>query len=67
MSCGVGHRCGLDPALLLPWNRPAATALIRPLGWESPCAAGVALEKDKQTNKKQNELNGHSNMTGYKV
>ena len=26
MSCGVGHRCGSDPALLWLWCRPAATA-----------------------------------------
>ena len=31
-DCGVGHRCGLDPALLWLWlwRRPAAVALIRP-------------------------------------
>ena len=28
--------------------RLAATALIRPLAWEPPCAAGVALEKAKR-------------------
>jgi len=33
MSCGVGHRCGLDPVLLWLWYRPAATALIQPLAW----------------------------------
>ena len=44
MSCGVGCRCGLDPELLL-WCRPAAVALIYPVAWEPPCAAGAALEK----------------------
>ena len=35
-----------------------ATALIRPLTWEPPYAAGVALEKAKiQTNKKKITLN----------
>ena len=29
MSCGVGHRRGLDPALLWLWRRPAAVAPIR--------------------------------------
>ena len=54
MSCGVGHRLGLDPALLWLWCRPAATALMRPLAWEPPYAAGVALKiKNKQTNKKK--------------
>ena len=31
MSYGVGHRLGLDPALLWLWCRLAASALIRPL------------------------------------
>ena len=35
-----------DPVLQWLWHRPAAEALIRPLAWESPYAAGVAL-KDK--------------------
>ena len=30
------------------WYRPAATALIRPLFWEPPYAAGAALEKTKK-------------------
>ena len=48
MSCGVGHRGGLDPTLLWLWHRPAATAPIRPLAWEPPYAAGAALEKAKR-------------------
>ena len=36
----------MDLALL--WCRPAATALNRPLAWEPPYAAGVALEKAKR-------------------
>ena len=49
----VGCRCGLGPALLWFWRMPPATALIRPLAWDPPYAAGVALEKkdEKQTNK----------------
>ena len=34
MSCGVGHRCTLDPELLWLWCRLAAAALIRLLAWE---------------------------------
>ena len=34
-----------DLALLWLWHRPAAVAPIRPLAWESPYAAGVALKK----------------------
>ena len=36
MSCGVGHRHGLDPALLWLQCMPGATAPIRPLAWEPP-------------------------------
>ena len=52
MSCGVGCRLGLDPKLLWLWCRPAATALIRPLAWEPPYAAGAALEKTKNNKNK---------------
>ena len=31
MNCGVGHRRGLDLALLWLWCRPTAAALIQPL------------------------------------
>ena len=44
MSCGVGHRCGWNPTLLWLCCRPAATALIQPLAWETPYAAGVDLK-----------------------
>ena len=45
---------------LWPWLWPAAAALIRPLAWELPYTAGVALRRrttttknpNKQTNKK---------------
>ena len=50
MSCGVGLRCGLDPALLWLWVRPAAAALIRPLVWEHPPAAGAAVKRKKKKN-----------------
>ena len=53
MNCGVGHRCSSDPALLWLWRRPAATALIRPLAWESPYTTGAALENTKKTKQKQ--------------
>ena len=51
MSYGVGGRCGLDLALLWLWCRLAAIALMRPLAWEPPYAASVALKSNKQTNK----------------
>ena len=53
MSCGVGRRRGLDPALLWLWRRPVATAPIRSLAWESLYAMEVALEKAKRQKKKK--------------
>ena len=52
MSCGIGPRRGLDPALLWLWRRLAATALIGPLAWEPPYAMGVALRRQKKKKKK---------------
>ena len=49
-SCGVGCRCGSDPALLWLWCSLVATAPIGPLAWESPYAVGVAPEKAKRPN-----------------
>ena len=46
MSCGVGSRHSSDPLLLWLWHRSVATAPIRPLAWEPPYAASVAV-KDK--------------------
>ena len=51
MSCGVGHRHSLDPALLWLWCSPAAAAPIQPLAWEPPCAVAVALRPKKKNTK----------------
>ena len=48
MSHGVGRRCGSDLIFSGCAARPAAVALIGPLAWEPPYAAGVALRKTKQ-------------------
>ena len=53
VSCGVGRRRDWDTALLWLWCRPVATAPIRPLAWEPPYAAGVALEKAKKKKEKK--------------
>ena len=53
MSCGVGHRRGLDPVLLWLWRKLAAIVPIRPLAWELPCAVGVALKRQKDKKKKK--------------
>ena len=39
-----------DLALLWLWRRPAAIALIRPLAWEPPHTASVALKSKKEKN-----------------
>ena len=53
VSCGVGSRHGSDLALLWLWCRLAALALIRPLAWEPPYAAGAALKRKKKKKKKK--------------
>ena len=45
VSCGVGCRHSLDPALLWLSCRPAAIAPIQLIAWEPPYAVGEALEK----------------------
>ena len=59
MSCDVGRRRGLDPVLLWLWHRPVVTALIQPVAWEPPYAAGVAKkrQKDKKKKKKKKKKN----------
>ena len=44
----VTDSLSLDPELLWLWCRLAATALIRPLAWELPYAADVALKRKKK-------------------
>ena len=56
MSCGIGHKCGSDLALVWLWHRSAATAPIRPLAWELPYAAGVALKRPKTITKKEKKM-----------
>ena len=56
MSCSVGCRHGLDPALLWLWCRPAAVAPIQPLAWETPYATSEALKRQKTKKKKVRDL-----------
>ena len=59
MNCDEGHRLGLDPTLLC-WCRPVAAALIGPLGWELPYAAGAVIESQKtKQNKTKNNSKNH--------
>ena len=48
-----------DPALLWLglWCRSTATALIRPLAWESPHAAGATLKSKKREQNKNFKIN----------
>ena len=62
MTCGVGHRHSLDPALLWLWYRPAAVAMIRPLAWEPPYAIGVAI---KSKINKMNKINIYITKYNY--
>ena len=48
MSCSVDRLCRSDLALLWLWYRLAAAALIPPLAWEPPYAAGAALNRQKK-------------------
>ena len=47
MSCGIGHRRGLDLALLWLWLW--LWLAIQPLAWEPPYAMGVAIKKNKNS------------------
>ena len=55
VTCGIGHRHGLDPVLLWLWLWPAAVAPIGPLVWDPPYVLGVALKSKSKT--KQNKTN----------
>ena len=61
MSCGVGGRCGSEPALLWLWRRPTAVAPVQPLAWEFPYAArwGPKRQKKKGKKRKKNPLTLH--------
>ena len=58
MSCGAGHRRGLDLALLWLWGRPAATAPIGPASLGNSMCFGCSPKKtkDKKNPKTENAL-----------
>ena len=53
LSCGVGHRRGLDPVLLWLWRRPVATAPIRSRSLGTSICHESGPRKGKKT--KQNK------------
>ena len=57
MSCGVGHRCGSDLALLWLWHRPVAMVPTGSLAWGPPYAVGAALKDKKQKQKQKQKQN----------
>ena len=65
MSCGVGHRHGLDLALLWLQYRPSAAAPIPPLAWELPYAAGAALKSKPKTKTKKTPEGGIGPQVGF--
>ena len=48
VSSGVGRRPGSEPTLLCLWCRREVVALIQPVAWELPHAAGVVQKKKKK-------------------
>ena len=68
MSCGIGHRHGLDLVLLWLWRRLAGAAPIWPLAWEPPYAPGVALKlKKKNKDEKKRLLSMAKSSSLWKV
>ena len=51
MSCGVGHRYGLDLVLLGLRCRLAAVVPLGPRDCENPHAMGVTIKKQKKKEK----------------
>ena len=61
MSCGVCHRCGLDPVLLWLWCRPAAIHLFSPsLG--NSLYHSVILKKKRRGNASRELLRGRGSL-----
>ena len=69
MSCCIGRRRGLDPAIAVAVAQASvlgschccgcAVALIQPLAWETPYAEGVALKR-QMTEKERTDGSGRS-------
>ena len=54
VSCNVGCRLASGLALVSLWRKLAAEALIQPLAWKPPDAAGVALNRKRKKRNKEN-------------
>ena len=53
MTCGIGHRRGLNHTLLWLWRSAGGLAPIRLLAWQLPYAADAALKRQKRPKKKK--------------
>ena len=64
MSCSIGCKRSLDPALLWLWlwHRPVAAAPIGPLAWELPYAASEALKDQKKKKIQEEGVGGMGNL-----
>ena len=49
----------LESQLLWLWHKPSATALTRPLAWESPYAVGVAKKEERERERKEGRRKGN--------
>ena len=45
--------------MLWLWHRLAATALIRPLAWEPPYTAGMALKRERERERERKKVKDH--------
>ena len=64
MSCGVGHRCSLNPVLLWLW--PEVVVPILPLAWEPPYAPSAVLERQKKRKEKSSSSLHHDSLDSLK-
>ena len=62
MNCDVGHKRGLNLALLSLWCRPAAEVPIGPLAWELPDVLGGYSQKKKREENTFNDESTFQNL-----
>ena len=53
--------------LLWLWHTPAAAALIRPLAWEPPYVAGMALKKQNKQTERYYFHSTHKETDAYQI
>ena len=63
VSCGIGHRHGLDATLLWLWHRPSAAAPVRPLAWDLGIFICHRCIPNKQKKRKKKGKKNHMSST----